>query len=155
MISLVTDVACTAGPSLPDEPEYVIASVADGCCLQEPGSCSVGALLAAQQGEANARSNSLLSYWVVWAGFATPTMSFRHPQRSLAVQTDVPLQCKDTMPQAATPQMAAPSLGGLATPLLFSSSRGSMRPRVGSGSWSPSINLEKIGQHLLIGLDWI
>lgn len=65
------------------------------------------------------------------------------------MQTDVPLQCKDTMPQAATPQMAAPSLGGIATPLLFSSSRGSMRLRVGTGSWSPSINLEKIGQHLL------
>lgn len=63
----------------------------------------------------------------------------------LLLQTDVPLQCKDTMPHAAAPQLAAPALGSIATPLLFSSARGGMRLRVGSGPWSPSINLEKIG----------
>lgn len=67
-------------------------------------------------------------------------------QAAVVVQTDVPLHCKDTMPNAAAPQLAAPSLGGTATPLLFSSPRGSMKLRVGTGSWSPSINLEKIGE---------
>lgn len=60
-------------------------------------------------------------------------------------KTDVPLGCRDAALRSQNPQLSAPALGSLATPLLLSSARGSMHLRVGSGRWSPSINLDKIG----------
>lgn len=60
-------------------------------------------------------------------------------------KTDVPLGCRDAALRSQNPQLSAPALGSLATPLLLSSARGSMHLRVGFGRWSPSINLDKIG----------
>lgn len=60
-------------------------------------------------------------------------------------KTDVPLACRDATLRSQAPQLSAPALGGLATPLLLSSARGGMHLRVGSGPWSPGINLDKIG----------
>lgn len=60
-------------------------------------------------------------------------------------KTDVDLVCKDKSLHAHVPQHAPPAAGGTATPLLFSSRRGSVSLRVSGGSWSPSINLDKTG----------
>ena len=102
-------------------------------------------------------SCSLLSErtWIYDLGPARPQVDPQCKSREVAVfcpfwllnKTDVPLHCRDSTLRSQTPQLAAPALGGPATPLLFSSARNGLHLRVGGGGgpWSPSISLDKIG----------
>ncbi|KAK9808775.1 hypothetical protein WJX72_003363 [[Myrmecia] bisecta] len=60
-------------------------------------------------------------------------------------KTNLTIRFRDNTPSGNLPVVAPPGLGGTAQPLLFSSTRGSMKMCVHPGHWSRSINLDSLG----------
>jgi SHR-binding domain of vacuolar-sorting associated protein 13 len=60
-------------------------------------------------------------------------------------KTEVPLRLREKAPHATSPAVCPANLGRLASPLLFSSARGTMKMAVHPSHWSKSINLESPG----------